>query len=71
MLEIAVYDAKPYDHEYLVQASGAEGLAWRFHEFRLSAETVHALTDNDAGRSQFFIGDLIERIDCSIANACF
>ena len=42
MIEIAVYDTKPYDREYLAQAPGAERIAWRFHEFRLSAETAPA-----------------------------
>ena len=42
MIETAVYDTKPYDREYLVKAVGAEGIAWRFHEFRLSAETASA-----------------------------
>lgn len=38
----AVFDTKPYDREYLAQAPGAERVAWRFHEFRLSAETAPA-----------------------------
>ena len=42
MIETAVYDTKPYDREYLAQAPGAERVAWRFHEFRLSAETAPA-----------------------------
>ena len=42
MIEIAVYDTKPYDREYLAQTPGAERVAWRFHEFRLSAETAPA-----------------------------
>jgi D-lactate dehydrogenase len=42
MLTTAVYDTKPYDREYLAQAPGAERVAWRFHEFRLSAETAPA-----------------------------
>lgn len=42
MIETAVYDTKPYDREYLVKAVGAEGIAWRFHDFRLSAETAAA-----------------------------
>ena len=42
MIETAVYDTKPYDREYLVKAVGAEGIAWRFHDFRLSAETASA-----------------------------
>ena len=40
MIETAVFDAKPYDREYLGKAAGAKRIAWRFHEFRLSAETA-------------------------------
>ncbi len=39
MLEVAVYDTKPYDREYLPAAAGAAGIRWHFHEFHLSAET--------------------------------
>jgi D-lactate dehydrogenase len=35
----AVFDTKPYDREYLSQAPDTEFISWRFHEFRLSAET--------------------------------
>ena len=42
MIEIAVYDTKPYEREYLAQAPGAERIAGRFHEFRLTAETAAA-----------------------------
>ena len=42
MIETAVYDTKPYDREYLARAAGAERIAWRFHDFRLSAETASA-----------------------------
>ncbi len=42
MIETAVFDAKPYDRDYLTHAAEAERVAWRFHEFRLSAETAHA-----------------------------
>ena len=42
MIETAVFDAKPYDREYLTQAVGANRVAWRFHEFLLSAETASA-----------------------------
>ena len=48
MIETAVYDTKPYDREYLARAAGAERIAWRFHEFRLSAETVHAASGAQA-----------------------
>ncbi len=39
---VAVFSAKPYDREYLAQAPDSEFISWRFHEFRLSAETAHA-----------------------------
>jgi len=42
MIETAVFDTKSYDREYLSRAAGAERIAWRFHEFRLSAETASA-----------------------------
>ena len=42
MIATAVFDTKPYDREYLAQAPGAECIAWRFHEFRLSAATAPA-----------------------------
>lgn len=42
MIEAAVFDTKSYDREYLAQAAGAERIAWKFHDFRLSAETAPA-----------------------------
>jgi D-lactate dehydrogenase len=42
MIETAVYDTKPYDRDYLARAAGSDKIAWRFHEFRLSAETASA-----------------------------
>ena len=42
MIETAVYDTKPYDREYLARAACAERIAWRFHDFRLGAETAPA-----------------------------
>jgi D-lactate dehydrogenase len=47
MMEIAVFDSKPYDREYLAHAVGAERITWRFHEFRLSAETASAANERD------------------------
>lgn len=44
MITCAVYDTKPYDREYLPHAVGAERVAWRFHEFRLSAESASTAT---------------------------
>ncbi len=42
MIETAVFDTKPYDREYLARAPGSDRIAWRFHDFRLSAETAAA-----------------------------
>lgn len=42
MIETSVFDTKPYDRQYIARAAGAERIAWRFHEFRLSAETAAA-----------------------------
>jgi len=42
MIAASVFDTKAYDREYLARAVGAERVAWRFHDFRLSAETASA-----------------------------
>lgn len=42
MLEVTVYDSKNYDREYLSKAEYSDRIKWRFHEFRLSAETASA-----------------------------
>ncbi|MDI1314751.1 2-hydroxyacid dehydrogenase [Prosthecobacter sp.] len=36
----AFYDAKPYDRDYFSRATGAERVDWRFHDFRLTADTA-------------------------------
>ncbi len=36
---VAVYDTKPYDRRHLATSEHAD-IDWRFHEFRLSADTV-------------------------------
>lgn len=36
----AFYDTKPYDREYFTKANTPEQIDWRFHDFRLSAETA-------------------------------
>lgn len=42
MIETAVFDAKPYDREYLSKAPGHDRVSWRFHEFRLGVQTASA-----------------------------
>lgn len=59
MIETAVYDTKPYDREYLARAARAERVAWRFHEFRLSAETAPAA--NGAKAVCIFVNDHADR----------
>lgn len=59
MITCAVYDTKAYDREYLVRAAGAERIAWRFHEFRLSAETAPAAKGAQA--VCVFVNDQVNR----------
>jgi D-lactate dehydrogenase len=40
MFETAVFDTKPYDRQFLTAAASAPHVDWRFHEFRLSADTA-------------------------------
>ena len=67
MIQIAVYDTKPYDREYLLQAPGAERIAWRFHEFRLSAETASAA--KGAHAVCIFVNDQADRASLEILSA--
>jgi D-lactate dehydrogenase len=64
MITIAVYDTKPYDREYLTHAPGAERIAWRFHEFRLSPETASAAKGADA--VCVFVNDQADRASLEI-----
>jgi D-lactate dehydrogenase len=58
-LTVSVFDTKPYDREYLARALGAERLAWRFHDFRLSAETAPAAAGAQAVCA--FVNDQADR----------
>ncbi len=60
MHEVAVYDTKPYDKEYLSKAEGAESITWRFHEFRLNAET--ASTSNGSTVVCPFVNDQLDQV---------
>ncbi len=44
---VSVFDTKPYDRDFLTAAE-ARGITWRFHEFRLTAETVEAARGAEA-----------------------
>ena len=56
---IAVFDAKPYDRDYITRASGADKLDWRFQEFRLDAKTV--LAADGARAVCVFVNDVLSR----------
>jgi D-lactate dehydrogenase len=59
MIEAAVYDTKPYDRKYLERAEGSGLIRWRFHDFRLSAETV--MTAQGANAVCVFVNDDLNR----------
>ena len=59
MIEAAVYDTKPYDRKYLQRAEGGGLICWRFHDFRLSAETV--MTALGANAVCVFVNDDVNR----------
>lgn len=58
MIDVAVYDTKPYDREYL-GAAGQDGLRYRFHDFRLSAETANSASGAQA--VCVFVNDTLDR----------
>ena len=59
MLRVAFYDTKPYDHESFESIPGHERVEWRFHEFRLNAET--AQTARGAQAVCVFVNDRVDR----------
>ncbi|MBI4658213.1 MAG: 2-hydroxyacid dehydrogenase [Verrucomicrobia bacterium] len=56
-METAFYDTKPYDRQYFAKAT--DRIKWRFHEFRLSAET--AATAKGARAVCVFVHDVADR----------
>lgn len=61
MPTVAFYDTKPYDREYMLAATGAADVEWKFHEFRLTAGT--AATAAGATAVCVFVNDRLDR-DC-------
>lgn len=61
MKTVSFYDTKPYDRDYMLAAAGAQELTWRFHEFRLTAETAATAAGSDA--VCVFVNDKLDR-DC-------
>jgi D-lactate dehydrogenase len=66
MPTVAFYDTKPYDREHMLAAVGADEVAWKFFEFRLTAST--AATAAGAGAVSAFVNDRLDR-DCLAALA--
>ena len=59
MMDAAFYDTKPYDRLYFEQALENKAVRWRFHDFRLSAET--ATTAKGTGAVCVFVNDRLDR----------
>ncbi len=59
MIQVAVYDTKSYDREYLERASQSTEIEWLFFEFRLSAETARSADGCRAVCA--FVNDRIDR----------
>lgn len=58
MIQVAFYDTKPYDRQYFEAAIGNGRLVYRFHEFRLNAET--AATARGAQAVCVFVNDSLD-----------
>jgi D-lactate dehydrogenase len=59
MIIASVFDTKPYDRKFLQQAAQNSGIEWRFHEFRLSTETVELAKNTQA--VCVFVNDHLDR----------
>ena len=59
MLEVAVYDTKSYDREYLEAVHGSDDIAWRFFDFRLT--NASAITAKGTQAVCIFVNDIADR----------
>ena len=59
MIEASVYDTRPYDRKFL-EGTGADRIRWRFHEFRLGADT--AMAAQNASAACIFVNDHADRV---------
>lgn len=59
MIEVAVYDTKPYDRQYLEAATRDKDISWRFYDFRLARETV--VSAKGAQAICIFVNDTADR----------
>ena len=66
MVVVSVFDTKSYDREYLEKAGKADQISWRFHDFRLSAESVPVAQGAQA--ICVFVNDHVDRA-CLLALA--
>ena len=57
-IKAALFNAKTYDRTFFEKAAGAAGIEWRFHEFRLSAETAEVARGNSA--VCVFVNDVVD-----------
>lgn len=55
-MEVAVFDTKAHDRQYLQAAPESGRIQWRFHEFRLSASTARAASG--CGAVSLFVNDV-------------
>lgn len=59
MITVSVFDTKPYDRKFLQEASQNSPIDWRFHDFRLSTETVELAKNSQA--VCVFVNDHLDR----------
>jgi len=55
MIEVAVYDTKPYDREYLEKAKNCKNIIWRFFDFHLTEAS--AISAKGAQAVCLFVND--------------
>ena len=60
VINVAVFDTKPYDREALEQASANHGIEWHFLDFRLTADTTDAA--KNARAVCVFVNDQLDRL---------
>jgi D-lactate dehydrogenase len=59
MTTVAVYDTKGYDRAALSAAAGGDSIDWRFFDFRLGPDSVHAAAEAQA--VCIFVNDVADR----------
>ena len=67
-MNVAVFDTKPYDRQFLEPAGRAAGLDWKFHEFRLTDETAE--TARGARAVCVFVNDVLNAACLDVLRGC-